>query len=95
MIAGDFNFGGPNSPTQEKYGDGLPGYHDLVEGMLGARDFQRYDQEVAGKGDRIIDHIFVRNAPCDGCTSQVAEMRPISDEYLSDHPPYRGHFEFG
>lgn len=95
VIAGDFNFGGPHSPRQEKNGDGMPGYHGLVEQVLRARDIQRYYEEVERKKDRIIDHILVRNAPCDGCTSNVTEMRPITDAHLSDHPPYRGHFEFG
>lgn len=95
VFAGDFNFDGLNSPTQEKHRDGMLVHHELIQHVLGARDCQRYYEEVDRKKDRIIDHILVRYVHCDGCTSNVTQMRSIANAHLSNHPPYRSHFEFG
>ena len=57
-------------------------------------DFAQSRQIPKGT-DRIIDHILLKNADCDGYLSSVGEAQTErAPAQPSNHPPYRGHSEF-
>jgi endonuclease/exonuclease/phosphatase family metal-dependent hydrolase len=95
IIAGDFNFGGPDDSRYArcKQGD-LKGYRYFRDQVLGAIDLFAY---LPTK--RILDHVFFRNAPLNRCVSSITLLDWetgidwASGPDLSDHDPLAAHFE--
>lgn len=110
FVVGDFNFGGPEDARYQKCcrtSDGsrhpecaerdVHGYDYLKNHVLQATDLYEYPPNPS---KRILDHIFYRNADFAHCRSAIERLRFTTDIQwekspdLSDHHPYKGHFEF-
>lgn len=105
ILGGDFNFGGPDDPDHEKYSstsDPIEGYFEFKDDILKVKDlYPRILYKCAAEAEeRVLDHVFYRNVQFNHCLSFIEELTFEADNIdwknnpnLSDHPPYKAHFE--